>query len=265
MRKLTMGMILIFLILISACSNVPSNNYQITVKDVDPYPETSLSIIKKPSDTTGANEKTIYLTFDDGPSSATPDILNTLKLFDAKATFFMLEPKMLESPDIVKRIVEEGHAVALHGVTHNKHRFYLSEQMALDEMNQAQKTLAEITGITSNIIRTPYGSIPYLTDSFRKVLDDNGYKLWDWNVDSSDWSSSNEDFIHSTISQIKSLEKGKVTPIVLMHDRSETAAHLINLLTYLHKGGFVTKTIDADLEPYHFSCYDRCKRIGIES
>jgi peptidoglycan/xylan/chitin deacetylase (PgdA/CDA1 family) len=264
MKRLNFSIILTFLILISACSNDSTNN-QIIVKDIAPYPETSLSIVKKPLNTGSTNDKIIYLTFDDGPSSATPDILDTLKLFDAKATFFMLEPKMKESPDIVERIVEEGHAVALHGVTHNKNRFYLSEQTALDEMNKAQKTLEEITGITSNIIRTPYGSIPYLTDSFRNVLDDNGYKLWDWNVDSSDWSSSNQDFIHSTISQIQRLEKGDVIPIVLMHDRSETAAHLINLLTYLQKEGFVTKTIDADLEPYNFNCYDRCKRMSIES
>jgi peptidoglycan/xylan/chitin deacetylase (PgdA/CDA1 family) len=266
MTKFPIAILLIFLLLLSACSsNSNSNNQEAPANELDPKPDTPLTIVKQSSDTSNTNGKIIYLTFDDGPSAATPDILDTLKLFDAKATFFMLDPKMKESPDIVKRIVDEGHAVALHGVTHNKHRFYLSEETALEEMDQAQNTLKEITGITSDIIRTPYGSIPYLTDSYRKVLDDNGYKLWDWNVDSSDWSSSNAEFIQSTISQIKRLEKGAVTPIVLMHDRSETAAHLINLLTYLQKEGFVTKTIGSDLEPYHFNCYDRCKRVSIES
>ncbi|WP_231637498.1 polysaccharide deacetylase family protein [Paenibacillus sp. FJAT-27812] len=267
-KKLPITIILMFLVLLSACgsnSSSISNNVQPPDDEVDARPENPLSIVKQSSDKNNGSGKTIYLTFDDGPSSATPDILDTLKLFDAKATFFMLEPKMKESPDLVKRIVDEGHAVALHGVTHNKHRFYLSEQTALDEMDQAQHTLKEITGITSDLIRTPYGSIPYLTDSYRKVLDDNGYKLWDWNVDSSDWSSSNAEFIESTISQINRLEKGDVTPIVLMHDVSETASHLINLLTYLQKEGFVTKTLDSSLEPYNFNCYDRCKRVSIES
>ncbi|WP_054027746.1 polysaccharide deacetylase family protein [Bacillus sp. FJAT-28004] len=264
MRKLAICIILLIVTQLSACSSAP-NHIQTTVNDLDVELETSLITVKQPSDIDSKNDKTIYLTFDDGPSSATNDILDTLKSFHAKATFFMLEPKMRQSPEIVKRIVEEGHAVALHGVTHNKNRFYRSEKSALDEMNQAQKTLEEITGISTVIIRTPYGSVPYLTDSYRKVLNDNGYKLWDWNVDSSDWSISSKDYIKTTINQIRKLEKYDVTPIVLMHDLPETAKHLTKLLTSLADDGYVPKIIEADMEPYNFNCYDRCRRVNANS
>ncbi|MGG1638591.1 polysaccharide deacetylase family protein [Paenibacillus sp. FSL K6-3182] len=265
MRKLAICIILIIVTQLSACSSRP-NPIQATVNDTDEQLETNLITVKQPSEIDDdKNNKTIYLTFDDGPSSATNEILDTLKLFHVKATFFMLEPKMRQSPEIVKRIVEEGHAVALHGVTHNKNRFYRSEQSALDEMNQAQKTLEKITGISTVLIRTPYGSVPYLTDSFRKVLSDNGYKLWDWNVDSSDWSISSKDYIKTTISQIQKLEKHDVTPIVLMHDLPETAKHLTKLLTSLTNDGYVPKKIEADMEPYNFNCYDRCRRVNVES
>jgi len=132
-------------------------------------------------------------------------------------------------------------------------------------MNQAQKTLEEITGISTVLIRTPYGSVPYLTESYRKVLNDNGYKLWDWNVDSSDWSTSSNDFVKSTIEQIKKLEKNDVTPIVLMHDLPETAKHLTKLLTSLTDDGYTAKIIEDDMEPYNFNCYDRCRRVTVKS
>jgi peptidoglycan/xylan/chitin deacetylase (PgdA/CDA1 family) len=203
--------------------------------------------------------KIIYLTFDDGPTSATQDILDTLKEYSAQATFFMLEPKMRESPDIVKRIVNEGHAPALHGVTHNKYKFYWSEQSALNEMNKGQQTLESITGVRSVLIRTPYGSVPYLVNSYRAILDEQGYKLWDWNVDSSDWS--NGQYLTTTIHQIQKQVAAGITPIVLVHDKPETAKHLPALLEYLSQNGFVTQRIEQDTKPYNFNCYDRCYRI----
>ncbi len=205
--------------------------------------------------------KFVYLTFDDGPSSVTTEILDTLEQFNAKATFFMLEPAMRSYPEAVKRTVEDGHAVALHGVTHQKEKFYHSEQSALDEMKTAQETLLNITGVQSYLIRTPYGSIPYLTDSFRKVLTENGFKIWDWNVDSSDWNLSKDQYVQNVIAQVEKIDKSGGTPIILMHDRGETAHHLSTLLSYLQKHDFQTRIIDENLESYQFNCYDRCYRL----
>ncbi|WP_062047192.1 polysaccharide deacetylase family protein [Bacillus sp. JCM 19034] len=206
--------------------------------------------------------KPVYLTFDDGPSPATSAILDTLQEYDAKATFFMLEPAMRTYPDLVLRTVKDGHAVALHGVTHVTEKFYHSEQSALEEMTTAQETLENITGIQSHLIRTPYGSIPYFTDSFRDVLAESGFKLWDWNVDSIDWILSKDEFVQNVIAQIEKVDEAGNTPIILLHDRSETAEYLSNLLIYLLQNNYRTEIIDEDAEPYSFNCYDRCYRYG---
>lgn len=208
--------------------------------------------------------KTVYLTFDDGPTSATTDILDTLHQFNAKATFFMLEPSMRESPEVVDKIVEQGHAVGLHGVTHDLNHFYKSEQSALKEITTAQETLQQITGVRSNLIRTPYGSVPYLTKSYREVLDSNGFKLWDWNVDSRDWSLSSDQYLDTVIGQIEELVNAGVKPIILMHDKQNTAEHLSILLTYLSEHGFQTKKIEENTQPYNFNCYQRCHRISTQ-
>lgn len=207
-------------------------------------------------------ERTVYLTFDDGPSSASHEILDTLQQFNAKATFFMLEPAMRAYPDMVKRMIKEGHAVGLHGVTHDRDKFYQSEQAALNEMRTGQATLESISGVRTHLIRSPFGSVPYLTDSFRTVLENDGFKLWDWNVDSSDWNLSADEYVQHVISQVEELVQAGGTPIILMHDRGETASHLSILLSYLQEHGYQTSVIDESAEPYNFNCYNRCYRIG---
>lgn len=203
-------------------------------------------------------EKTVYLTFDDGPTASTLEILDILDKYKVKATFFMLEPGMKAFPDAVKRTVKDGHGVGLHGVTHDVSKFYQSPESALKEMQTAQQTLRSITGVRTNLIRTPYGSIPYLTDSFRKVLSDNKFILWDWNVDSDDWSASNKNYVQDVIDQLKTLDPSKHAPIILMHDRSGTVAQLPDLLNYLQKNNYQTEIINNELESYSFECHDRC-------
>lgn len=205
--------------------------------------------------------KAIYLTFDDGPSSVSGEILDILKEYKVKATFFMLEPHMKKYPEMLKRMVKEGHGVGMHGVTHDKNKFYHSEQTALDEMIKGQSALESITGVKTELIRTPYGSIPYLLDSYRKVLNEQGFKLWDWNVDSSDWALSSHKYINVTIKQIKHIEQSGTTPIVLLHDQAVTAQYLHELLDYLKANAIRRKKIRQDTKPYSFTCYDRCRHV----
>lgn len=203
-----------------------------------------------------SGKKVIYLTFDDGPSTATKNILDSLRTYGAKATFFMLEPRMRAEPGLVKRIVNEGHTPGLHGVTHDKYKFYASPQSAVNEMVQDQQTLESITGVHSRLIRTPYGSIPYLTEPFRTALKQQGFQLWDWNVDSSDWA--NGQYLTTTIHQIQKQVAAGIIPIVLMHDKPETAKRLPELLRYLARNGFITEPLEQTTVPYSFNCYNRC-------
>jgi len=207
--------------------------------------------------------KVAYLTFDDGPSSATEDILEILQEYHAKATFFMLSQHMEESPNVIKQVVEEGHGVGIHGVTHDVNQFYHSEQTVLGEMNEAQAVLERITGIHSVLIRTPYGSIPYLTEPFRKALSGQGFELWDWNIDSRDWDLPEGKYVENVIFQIQNFEGTGVAPVVLLHDQPKTAKYLPELLTYLAKQGLQLKKLDNSVEPVQFKCYDRCQQLEV--
>lgn len=196
------------------------------------------------------DEKVAYLTIDDGPTEVDDDILDLLAEYDAKATFFMLEPPMRNHPDVVKRIVDEGHVPALHGVTHDANKFYRSTQSVLDEMERAQQTLEDITGVKATLIRTPYGSSPNMTDTYKQAVKENGYQLWDWNVDSLDWKLTNGEYVQHAIQQIEKVASKGEAPVILIHSRETTLEHLPKLLDYLVKQGYTLEGLDESMEPY---------------
>lgn len=197
-----------------------------------------------------SKRKVAYLTIDDGPSEVEHGILDLLAEYDATATFFMLEPSMRKYPDAVKRIVDEGHVPALHGVTHDAKKFYRSKDSVLQEMNKAQKTLEEITGVQSTLIRTPYGSSPNMTPAYRQAVKENGYQLWDWNVDSRDWKYMNGAFVQHSIEQIEYVTSKGEDPIILIHSRGTTLKHLPKLLDYLVEQGYSLEGLDDSMETY---------------
>lgn len=206
-------------------------------------------------------EHVIYLTFDDGPSPVSEQLLDILNDFNMKATFFMMGPKMKDNPEIVKRKQEEGHGLALHGMTHDVGQVYADQYAPSEEMIEGQEILESITGIRTEVIRLPYGSVPYLTEPMRYVLDQNGFKVWDWNVDSLDWKFNNSKYVQHTIQEIENTEKAGEAPIILLHDREETVKHLPKLLSYIKKQGYQTKILTNDMEPYTFSCNGNCRTI----
>lgn len=195
-------------------------------------------------------KKVAYLTIDDGPTEVEHELLDLLASYHAKATFFMLEPYMKKFPDAVKRIVNEGHVPALHGVTHNAKKFYRSKETVLQEMNQAQKTLEKLTGYRATLIRTPYGSSPKMTPEYKQAVKENGFQMWDWNVDSRDWKYTDGSFVEYSIQQIEKLAEKGEDPIILLHSKRSTVEHLPKLLDYLVEQGYSFEVLDASLEPY---------------
>ncbi|NDI35668.1 polysaccharide deacetylase family protein [Chengkuizengella sediminis] len=195
------------------------------------------------------DKKMVYLTFDDGPRAVSCDILQLLKEYDVKATFFMLEPGMRKYAESVQQMVDDGHSVGLHGVTHNKNSFYASKSTVIDEMNIAQQTLEEITGVTSFLIRTPYGSKPFMTDEYMDEVSENSYLLWDWNIDSSDWRFRSELYVDHVIKQLKQKEDSKQPIVILLHEIPETLQHLPLLLNYLVENGYGFGVLNESMEP----------------
>lgn len=214
-------------------------------------PKVSVTPTTKPTSSTG---KVVYLTFDDGPSASTGQLLNILNQNGAKATFFMLGNNVQNYPSAVKRISTEGHALGLHGVTHVKDKFYKSPSTALAEMNKANQYIKKITGVSSTLIRPPYGSKPYFTQSYRDKVLNQGYHLWDWNVDSEDWKYQEDtaSIYNTVMDQVHRLQKQKTTPVILMHDQKTTLKALPLIITSLKKEGYSFKIITKDMIPVNF-------------
>ncbi|OMD92637.1 hypothetical protein BSK54_29365 [Paenibacillus odorifer] len=204
--------------------------------------------------TVGKQGKSVYLTFDDGPTATTSTLLDILAKYDAKATFFMIGPNMNQHTAQVKRIANEGHALALHGMTHRKEKFYASPAAALGEMDNDNAILKKITGQSTTLIRPPYGSKPYFTKAFRDKVLAQGYHLWDWNVDSEDWKykDASTTIYNSVMNQVHKLQKSQTNPVILMHDQKATLKVLPRILESLKKEGYTFHVISSDLKPLNF-------------
>ena len=166
--------------------------------------------------------KVIYLTFDDGPSIYTEDILNTLDKYNVKATFFVTCSGSLDK--FAKKIIEKGHTLGLHTCTHRYNIVYSSEENYFNDLNSISVKVEELTGYKSKYIRFPGGSSNtisrfnkgIMTRLTQKVTED-GYKYYDWNIDSEDAAGADKEGVYNNV--ISALKNHNYsTNMVLMHD-----------------------------------------------
>ena len=138
-----------------------------------------------------SNGKVIYLTFDDGPSEYTPQLLDILDKYNVKATFFVVYSG---NQEMLKRMAEEGHTVANHSATHNYALIYSSKEAYWNDLRISQDRIEAATGIRSMIVRFPGGSsnsvskeyCPGIMTELTRDLVNNGYRYFDWHVSSKD-------------------------------------------------------------------------------
>lgn len=174
--------------------------------------------VYKPNPDVSLGKKIIYLTFDDGPSGYTDELLDILKEYNVKATFFVTKNG---SDSVIKRAYNEGHSIGLHTYTHNYNEIYKSVDAYFKDLEKIQNRVKRITGYESKIVRFPGGSsntVSYfnrgIMTKLSKELEVRGYKYFDWNVGSSDTATSNKNTIANNV--IKRLNGGN--NIVLQHD-----------------------------------------------
>ncbi len=167
--------------------------------------------------------KKVYLTFDDGPSSNTDQILDILKDYDVKATFFVVGKTDERSVKAYQRIVEEGHTLAMHSYSHKYDEIYESKEAFARDLNSLQEYLYETTGVWPRIYRFPGGSSNTVSkvdmQELIEYLTDIGITYFDWNVASGDAVSRTlpaETIVNNCLSGI---EKQKES-VILMHDAS---------------------------------------------
>ncbi|HBA49822.1 MAG TPA: N-acetylmuramoyl-L-alanine amidase [Lachnospiraceae bacterium] len=133
------------------------------------------------------NPRTMYLTFDDGPSAEnTTAVLDILKERNIRATFFVVGENVRKHPDVAKRIVEEGHTIGIHCYSHDYKQLYKSVDSYLEDFQKAYDAVYEITGVEAKLFRFPGGSVNAYnkdvgTEIIRKMTD-SGYIYFDWNA-----------------------------------------------------------------------------------
>lgn len=132
----------------------------------------------------------VYLTFDDGPSSNTDDILDILAKYDVKATFFVIEKEGRKNEKLYQRIVDEGHTLGMHSRTHVYADVYGSTDDFINDTNELREFLYMVTGVQSNVYRFPGGSSNHVSKIdmkvFASILENDGIHYFDWNVSSGD-------------------------------------------------------------------------------
>ena len=187
-------------------------------------------------------QKTAYLTFDDGPDDeVTPAVLDILAENNVKGTFYVTGLNAATYPDIVRRMVAEGHAVGNHSYDHDYDRLYLSPDAFLYEMVQTDEILYGILGFRPLILRAPGGTFSHLTSEYEACLEENGYVEHDWNVSIADTAPGNptaQDFIGNVIAQTAD---GKESAIILIHSsygHQETAKALPEIIRVLRESGY---------------------------
>lgn len=204
------------------------------------------------------SSKTIYLTFDDGPSPRTPEILKILKDNGVKATFFVINGG--KNNHYMKDIVEQGHTIALHTYTHNYSSVYASDDAYFSDLQKISDLVYQQTGVRSTILRFPGGSSNTVSRKYckgimsrvTKEVEKRGYTYMDWNLSSGD-ASPNPVSANTIINNCRNVPKSN-TVVVLMHDaaaKHSTVEALPQVIAYYRAAGCTFAAMDSSTPAVH--------------
>lgn len=205
-------------------------------------------------------DKVVYLTFDDGPSKLTDEVLRILAEERVTATFFVLGEQAERSPEVIRRIAEAGHALGNHTYNHEYDELYESFPRFWEQIKRTEEILREITGERPAMVRAPGGTYGHFDGTYFNLLKLGGYKVFDWNVDSGDSKRRNVP-ASEILSNIKSA-KLRQEMIVLLHDGTGHEASvkaLPDIIRFYKKHGYTFRTLSPEQEPVQFSLADSSK------
>ncbi len=201
------------------------------VKDEVVVIDDSLKVKEK--DTNG--KKLIAITFDDGPGQYTEKLLEILKKYDAKATFYVLGTQISKYPNTLKKIANSGHEIASHTWDH-KQLTRLSDKDVETEFLKTKAEINRVVEIDVNMVRAPYGSVD---SRVKKIAKNNGIYFVHWSIDTLDWKTKNSKAIQDVI--IKNAKDGA---IVLCHDiHKQTVGAMDTVFDKLKKDGYEFVTV----------------------
>jgi peptidoglycan-N-acetylglucosamine deacetylase len=216
------------------------------------YPELSLDS----PDKFVSRKKIAYLTFDDGPSARTLEILDILKEHDIKATFFVVTKD--SNSDILRRIVKEDHTIGIHSHTHIYNEIYRSVEDFLDDFYTSYKEIYKATSVNPRVFRFPGGSInAYNRGIYQELISEmlrRGFLYYDWNISTRDTVPNIDS--EMIINNIKTTVKGQNCIVILAHDikdNYQTVKALPEIIKFLREEGYSFDKLENNIKPVVFA------------
>ncbi|WP_458627979.1 polysaccharide deacetylase family protein [Winogradskyella sp. PC D3.3] len=192
------------------------------------------------------DKKQVAITFDDGPNAEfTPQILDLLKTYHAKATFFCIGKHIKQQPKLVQQMIAEGHTVGNHTYSHSEIFDFYGKQKVIDEIETTNALVASIINKEIILFRPPYGvTNPAIT----KALKHTKHKVIGWNIRSLDTVKNDEKTILNRITK-------NITPgaVILLHDSQNITVRVLEqLLLFLQENNYQSITVDTlfNIEAY---------------
>lgn len=163
----------------------------------------------------------VYLTFDDGPSANTEQILEILDEYNVKATFFVTGEAAESNPELYREIVDRGHSIGMHSYTHKYSEVYKNKESFIRDYTKIRDFLTETVGVTPAIYRFPGGSSNTVSrtdmDELCEYIESQGVRYFDWNISSGDatrYPLTPEKITYNCLSSVGNFN----TAVILLHD-----------------------------------------------
>lgn len=237
-----------------------AGTYTITYTATDSFGNTAtkertvcVKALRQP-DKVEPGSKTVYLTFDDGPSKYTSELLDVLKKYNVKATFFIVNTGYT---DLISRELSEGHSVGIHSATHQYSTIYASEEAYFADLQKVQDAIVALSGKETTLVRFPGGSSntvssfnPGIMTRLTQALTDMGYQYFDWNVSSGDaGETTSTDQVFENV--ISGMQNHNVS-IVLQHDiKGFSVAAVERIIVWGLANGYTFLPLDASSPTAH--------------
>lgn len=203
-------------------------------------------------------KNTVYLTFDDGPSKCTRELISLLDAKCVKATFFVVGTVDKENLNIMKELAAHGHSIGMHTYSHEYSFIYNTVEDYLFDMHNIFKLIKQTTGHPPEIFRFPGGSINannYLL--YKEIMSEmlrRGFVPYDWNISAGDADTPNITKEQITANIVKHSD-GVTRPIILLHDsskRQSTVSAIGSIIDYYRSKGYEFDKITANTKPVLF-------------
>lgn len=199
-------------------------------------------------------KKVIYLTFDDGPGPYTEALLDVLEKYNVKATFFVVDTGY---DSVMKKIVEKGHSIGIHSVSHNYQEIYASPEAYFTDLYRMQNIIYKNTGVKTTLVRFPGGGSNTIScfnegimTTLTEAVQDAGFQYFDWNVDSKDAGGATK--TNQVVQNVTEAVSQKQVAVVLQHDIHAYSVEAVeDIIIWALENGYTFLPLQSDSPNAH--------------